>query len=275
MSSVSWSLRCRWSHGVTALNLLTASVMAIVLAILPALPGAAQDTNCPGDEEAEFIILINDIRADSGLNVLATDARMMVAARRHANDMATNNFISHTGSDGSTFYERLADAGYDWPLGEVIVVGTGASTVASMFQMWVDDDLHRAVMLHPDCTHIGAGWAIRSPGPWTKTCTVVFGRGQGAAEVPDCPCCIGRVGDANGSHEPTDEVTLGDIMLMVDVKFISGDCSKLTCLTEADVTQDGGATPNCDDHVTLGDIMTLVDFLFITGPETATLPDCL
>jgi hypothetical protein len=63
--------------------------------------------------------------------------------------------------------------------------------------------------------------------------------------------------------------------LMVDVKFISGDCSKLSCLTEADVNQDGGANPNCDDHITLGDIMALVDFLFITGPETAVLNDCL
>ena len=88
-------------------------------------------------------------------------------------------------------------------------------------------------------------------------------------------CCVGRVGDANGSNEPTDEITLGDIMLLVDVKFISGDCSKLTCLTEADVTQDGGTDPNCDDHVTLGDIMTLVDFLFITGPDVAVLPECL
>jgi len=88
-------------------------------------------------------------------------------------------------------------------------------------------------------------------------------------------CCVSRVGDANGSNEPADEITLGDIMLMVDVKFISGDCSKLTCLKEADVTQDGGANPNCDDHVTLGDIMTLVDFLFISGPDVAVLPECL
>jgi hypothetical protein len=88
-------------------------------------------------------------------------------------------------------------------------------------------------------------------------------------------CCVGRVGDANGSNEPEDEITLGDIMLLVDVKFISGDCSKLLCIAEADVTQDGGSTPNCDDHVTLGDIMTLVDFLFITGPENTTLKECL
>jgi hypothetical protein len=91
-----------------------------------------------------------------------------------------------------------------------------------------------------------------------------------------CPgCCTGRVGDANGEGVYPDEVTLGDIMLLVDVKFVSGDCSKLPCLAEADVNQDGGADPNCDDHVTLGDIMTLVDFLFITGPENATMPNCL
>jgi len=89
------------------------------------------------------------------------------------------------------------------------------------------------------------------------------------------PCCQGRVGDVNGEGVYPDEVTLGDIMLLVDVKFVSGDCSKLPCLTEADVNQGGGANPNCDDHITLGDIMTLVDFLFITCPENGTLPECL
>jgi len=98
-------------------------------------------------------------------------------------------------------------------------------------------------------------------------------------------CCVGRVGDANGSHEADDEISLGGIMLMVDVLFISSDCSKLPCLEEADVTQSPG-TPaltcaNYTEYVTLGDIMTLVDFLFIRGeydpvenPGGATLPTC-
>jgi hypothetical protein len=88
-------------------------------------------------------------------------------------------------------------------------------------------------------------------------------------------CCSVRVGNANGEGEYPDEVTLADIMLLVDVKFLSGDCSKIACLPEADVNQDGGAEPSCDDHVTLSDIMYLVDFLFITGPELGTLPECL
>ena len=88
-------------------------------------------------------------------------------------------------------------------------------------------------------------------------------------------CCVGRTGDANGQGEYPDEITLGDIMLLVDAKFISGNCSQIPCMFEADVNQDGGAYPTCEDHVTLGDIMTLVDFLFITGPDVATLPECL
>jgi WD40 repeat protein len=99
--------------------------------------------------------------------------------------------------------------------------------------------------------------------------------GDGIGDPCDPDCCVGRIGDVNGEGEYPDEVTLGDVMLLVDVKFISGDCSQLTCLYEADINQDGGIDPDCDNHVTLGDIMTLVDFLFITGPENATLPDCL
>jgi hypothetical protein len=85
-------------------------------------------------------------------------------------------------------------------------------------------------------------------------------------------CCVGRVGDANLSGD--DEPTVGDIGLLIDAKFISGNCTGvLQCLTEADINQSGGRNPTCDD-VSIADIATLIDYLFITGTSLG-LADCL
>jgi hypothetical protein len=87
-----------------------------------------------------------------------------------------------------------------------------------------------------------------------------------------CEGCTARVGDANGSGE--DEPTIGDISIMVDAKFISGDCESVNlCLGEADVNLSGGAAPTCQD-ISIGDISVLIDYLFVTGPTGMILPDC-
>ncbi|MDB5034427.1 MAG: hypothetical protein JWQ98_1668 [Chlorobi bacterium] len=43
---------------------------------------------------------------------LAFNAKLIAAARRQSRDMLTHNFQSHTGSDGSTFDQRINAAGY-------------------------------------------------------------------------------------------------------------------------------------------------------------------
>lgn len=86
-----------------------------------------------------------------------------------------------------------------------------------------------------------------------------------------CGCCEGRVGDANGVWG--DEPTIGDVVVMIDTRFISRDClGWVDCLAEADINQSGGTYPTCDD-ITIGDISYLIDYLFITGPRLG-LPDC-
>ena len=84
-------------------------------------------------------------------------------------------------------------------------------------------------------------------------------------------CCKMRVGNVDGSADA--EPSLGDIMTMVDAKFVSGNCDVVACLDEADIDKSGGVRAICDD-ITLGDIMLLVDYLFITGPQNTTLPAC-
>jgi hypothetical protein len=84
-------------------------------------------------------------------------------------------------------------------------------------------------------------------------------------------CCLTRVGDANSSGD--DEPTIGDVSVMIDALFISGDMAVIACLPEADINQSGGVSPTESD-VTIGDVSYLIDYLFITGP-TLGLADCL
>jgi len=87
----------------------------------------------------------------------------------------------------------------------------------------------------------------------------------------DACCCLGAVGDANGLGG--DEPTIGDISVMIDALFISGNAGTIVCLSEADLNQSGDIDPTIDD-ITIGDISMLIDYLFITGPSMG-LEECL
>jgi hypothetical protein len=85
-------------------------------------------------------------------------------------------------------------------------------------------------------------------------------------------CCVGRVGDANGSG--ADEPTISDISVGIDALFINGWANSIiVCLEEADINQSGGRNPTQAD-ITIGDLSYLIDYLFITGPPLG-LPPCL
>ncbi len=85
-------------------------------------------------------------------------------------------------------------------------------------------------------------------------------------------CCVGRVGDANGLGG--DEPTIGDVSVIIDARFISGECDgTVVCPAEADINQSGGVASDCND-LTIGDVSILIDYLFISGPSIG-LPDCI
>ena len=89
---------------------------------------------------------LNQIRAKFGLQPLSVSATATRVAQKHAQDMATNNFFSHRGSDGSTGVSRLTAAGCR---------GTRAENIAKGRYHLVDD--HAAAKIHIDrLTGIGA-----------------------------------------------------------------------------------------------------------------------
>lgn len=75
---------------------------------------------------------------------LALNQLLANASQTHSNDMATNNFLSHTGSDGSNFSARAFAAGYNpdypqspAPLPRWETLAAGSSTVGGAISQWV------------------------------------------------------------------------------------------------------------------------------------------
>ena len=67
---------------------------------------------------------LNQYRRQNGARVVDASPTLIKTARRHAHDMATHNFMLHTGSDGSDPTKRAKDAGYPLGVSENILRGT-------------------------------------------------------------------------------------------------------------------------------------------------------
>ena len=107
--------------------------------------------------EREIFNFTNVHREAYGLQPLVWDYTLAHAARVHSRDMATNNFISHTGSDGSLIDDRLERAGLSgtgW--GENI--NGGINNVYTAVTSWMDSPGNRMNILSPHMTHMGVGF---------------------------------------------------------------------------------------------------------------------
>ncbi len=101
---------------------------------------------------------------------LQWNAALTTAALVHSQDMASNDFFSHTGSNGSSVGQRLASAGYAYrTYGENIAAGYG--TVKAVIDGWMASDGHCANLMNAAFRDIGVacvpGGASRYPTYWT------------------------------------------------------------------------------------------------------------
>jgi uncharacterized protein YkwD len=107
---------------------------------------------------------------------LGMDPAARTAARCHSADMVTAGALGHRGSDGSTFSQRLAEAGYSGaPASEN--VAAGYATAASVVAAWLaSEEGHCNALRDPFVTEVGVGYVARdgdaSDGWWTAD----FGR---------------------------------------------------------------------------------------------------
>ncbi len=102
---------------------------------------------------------INVARLGAGLPLLRESFGLSRAASKHARDMADNNFLEHTGSDGSELAERIDRVGYAWSF-IAENVAAGPPTPQQTVRAGVKSTEHRDTILNKDIEVIGVGHAV-------------------------------------------------------------------------------------------------------------------
>jgi len=140
------------------------------------------DTGCNAQRdtgvEAQVLALINAARATNGLPALTMKPGLAAAAAGHSQDMACHNFVSHAGSDGSSWADRITAQGYTYvtyPL-ENIYVGspTFGGDAAGAVAWWLNSPVHYANIMDDKVTETGVGYVFAPDSEYGGYYTMVF-----------------------------------------------------------------------------------------------------
>jgi uncharacterized protein YkwD len=122
-------------------------------------------TGSPATIAADVVRYTNEARATNGLAALRTNAKLMEAARLHAGQMAAYQRMEHTisGAQYPTMTSRLDAVGYDYSRAAENVAWNQRSAQA-VVNTWMNSSGHRANILNPQLTEIGAAIARSAKG---------------------------------------------------------------------------------------------------------------
>jgi uncharacterized protein YkwD len=96
----------------------------------------------------------NDVRAQVNSGALCMNQQLMQAAEAHCQDMAANNFFSHTGSDGSSAGTRISATGYSFRTwGENIA--KGQPSAAAVMSAWENSSGHYNNIVNANFREVG------------------------------------------------------------------------------------------------------------------------
>lgn len=116
--------------------------------------------------EKRTLQLHNQERVSRDKPRLCVNQFLQRAARGHSTDMIQKEYFSHTSRDGTTFGERVAQAGYTrnntsaYRVGENIAGGSGSfRTPENRHKAWMNSAGHRKNILDPGFRQVGIGVA--------------------------------------------------------------------------------------------------------------------
>jgi len=127
----------------------------------PVSGSSACDFTGNGQFVVDLVTLVNKERTAQGLPALSVNQQLVAAAKAHATDMVCNNYLSHTGLDGSTPQTRVAAQGYTASLVVEDIYALSPAfgmNAQAAFNWWINNPQHRADLLNPNTTDVGISY---------------------------------------------------------------------------------------------------------------------
>lgn len=139
--------------------MIRSSLLSFLAALFVALASPLMACELPARQKqihAELTGWVNDLRASKGLRPLRSSAALEKAALAHACDMAVKNFLSHSGSNGSTLQSRLRGVGYGLSTAtENVARSSAEASATTAARIWSGSSAHMGNLLNPQITEMG------------------------------------------------------------------------------------------------------------------------
>lgn len=139
----------------------------------------------PGDTFADqMLYAVNQARSQSqncggemmpAVQALEWDYDLEDAAFIHSSDMANNNFMSHTGSDGSSPEDRINATGYAWSTWAENVAA-GQKDIDAVMTSWMNSPGHCKNIMNGSVTEMGASFVENADTSYGIYWTQVFAK---------------------------------------------------------------------------------------------------
>jgi len=121
--------------------------------------GQAMSADPQGSVQVQALNLVNENRRRGGCGNVTVDRRLIVAANRHASEMARRGYFAHEDSRGERAGDRVQDAGYRWSrYGENIA--RGQDSVFEVVNGWMKSPEHRENIMDCGLREVGVGLAF-------------------------------------------------------------------------------------------------------------------
>lgn len=173
-------------------------ILVPALALLLSACGGDGDSSSPADSGSQspdtpptettfaeqMLAAVNDARSKTQqcgsktmppVGALTWSYDLESAAYGHSSDMANSDFMSHTGSDGSTLSSRVNATGYAWSrLGEN--VAAGQSSINAVVNSWLSSEGHCLNIMNANFDHMGASMVENQSASYRYYWTQVFAK---------------------------------------------------------------------------------------------------